>query len=260
MEAETRSTFIREAYAYNEYHNLQRFALMKGEQLYRMEYRLELYELPAFGQYSADLDLPQLAVYRTSLSPGQEGMTTLEEMTTPPLSCPEPEQRCTTSDCSMSPIVWKTPLVTPTTDTLEDVLTALLTHDINRLAPIGFLQTSWSYRTATTPGPYVTNDNRRRPVQMSYINDVSMDFYLLTPPSHTIPLLASPFVRSPVTSPILSGYHGFAPERSPDDTLPSIAPLTPRPVYVRAQPVLAQNQTALSLLSLELCLRCCLSR
>ena len=204
-------------YSYNSVHKIQRFVLMERSLKWprNRESEIELYEVPHHhlpppegdGETEestlllSEIAHSQITVYKTLREVSDHLFTTIEEQTAEVQSCPSEQFESHRGPCSHSQTTWRSPLIKPSgvvmsTSSHLTLLRALTgehgTGEEVDFRNIGFLETTWNCRSGSTPTPYVTIDNRRRPTQAAYVNPDT-----LRPPV------------SPPRSPILAGTLGL---------------------------------------------------
>ena len=94
-----------------------------------------------------------------------------------------------------------------------------------RNTDVGYLETSWSYSRGSTPPPYVTLDNRRRPTEMAYLDYNKLAFHAVsideaTPPKAEVSTSSS----SPTPSSSTSATTTASPDLSKSLENMSISP------------------------------------
>ena len=99
--------------------------------------------------------------------------------------------------------------------------------------PVGIIENRWTFRTSTTPPPYVTIDNRRRYTTMAYLNESMLPARSSTLPSIPQPLTPHPAQPSPpLQTPTLTFRTDiFRPDQA--ETMP-----LPRTPIIRESPFL----------------------
>ena len=87
---------------------------------------------------------------------------------------------------------------------------------------VGYLQTSWNYSRGITPPPYVTMDNRRRPVESAYIDYDKLVHHAIpveVPPiPATVPLQSQPSPTTGQVPDITESLENMSIELSPQSS------------------------------------------